>query len=456
MLLKVFQVTSNLYLGIFLALDVCMSTAIKRKENTKGQAIYSLCKRLFPICRSITGEGVRETLRILKEYIDLEIFEIPTGKKVFDWTVPKEWNIQSAWIKDSKGNTIVDVANNNLHILNFSIPVHGKIDLATLKDHLYTLPDQPDLIPYRTSYYKENWGFCLPHHQYEQLEEDTYEVFIDSTLEEGSLTYGEFYIPGAKEEEIIFSAHICHPSLANDNLSGISILTHLAKELAQQKNQFSYRFLFIPGTIGAITWLSENQENLSTIKGGLVASLLGDAGDFTYKKSRRGDSEMDMVVAHVLEKMKLGHQVIDFIPYGYDERQFCAPAFNLGVGNLTRSQFGTYPEYHTSGDNLQLIRPQYLATSFELYRTIIETFEANIFYKNLNPHCEPQLGKRGLYNAIGGNNDHKKMQMAMLWILNLSDGEHSLLHIAKRSGYPYELIYKVAVLLEQKKLLKAL
>ena len=431
-----------------------MSSATKSKSNSKGQEIYALCEQLFPICRSITGDGVRESLQILKEHIDLKIYEVPSGKKVFDWTVPKEWNIKAAWIKDSKGNKVVDFADNNLHILNFSTPVHGKIDLATLKDHLYTLPDQPDLIPYRTSYYKENWGFCLTHNQYEQMEDDTYEVFIDSTLEDGHLTYGELYIPGEKEAEILCSAHICHPSLANDNLSGISILTHLAKELSKQRNKFSYRFIFIPGTIGSITWLSENQDQISKIKAGLVASLLGDAGDFTYKKSRRGNTEMDVIAPYVLRKLELEHQVIDFIPYGYDERQFCAPAFDLGIGNLTRSQFGEYPEYHTSGDNLNLIRPQYLETSFRLYQEILSTFESNIFYKNLNPHCEPQLGKRGLYDAIGGNNDSKKMQMAMLWILNLSDGSHSLLHIAERSGYAYELIQKVAKILEKKKLLE--
>lgn len=432
-----------------------MSTATKQnKPDSIGQSIYKLCQQLYPICRSITGDGVRETLNILKKHIPLQVHEVPSGTTVFDWTVPKEWNIRDAWIKDSKGNKVVNFKDNNLHLLNYSIPVHGKIDLATLKDHLYTLPDQPDLIPYRTSYYKKNWGFCLTHHQYEQLEEGTYEVCIDASLEPGNLTYGELLIPGEKEEEILFSAHICHPSLANDNLSGISILTYLAQALQQQQNQFSYRFIFIPGTIGSITWLSRNEEVIPKIKGGLVASLLGDSGDFTYKKSRRGQTEMDFIVQHVLQKMNLEHEVLEFIPYGYDERQFCAPAFDLAVGNLTRSQFGTYPEYHTSADNLQLIKPKYLEVSFQVYQAVIATFEKNIFYKNLHPQGEPQLGKRGLYDAIGGNNDSKTMQMAMLWVLNLSDGEHSLLHIAKKAGLPYELIQKVSGILEHKGLLR--
>ena len=426
------------------------------KPDSIGKDIYSLCERLYPICRSITGNGVRQTLSILQEYVDLELHEVPTGTAVFDWTVPKEWNIREAWIKDSKGNKVIDFKNHNLHILNFSIPIHGKFKLSKLKEHLYTLPEQPDLIPYRTSYYQKNWGFCLSHNQLLSLEEDTYEVFIDTTLEDGHLTYGEFFIPGETEKELLFSAHICHPSLANDNLSGISILTHLARKLQLSKNKFSYRFLFIPGTIGSITWLAQNEEKIKYIQGGLVAFLLGDSGDFTYKKSRRGNTEMDIVAQHVLEKMKVNCKVIDFIPYGYDERQFCSPAFDLAVGNLTRSQFGTYPEYHTSADNLDLIQARYLEKSFCVYEEVIETFEKSVFYKNKFSKGEPQLGKRGLYDAIGGNSNSKEMQMAMLWILNLSDGKHSLLHIAKISGYPYETIAKISEILETYKLLEKL
>lgn len=431
-----------------------MSTAIKHKAiNVIGQDIFALCERLYPICRSITGNGVRQTLAILQEHIDLKIHEVPSGTAVFDWTVPKEWNIKDAWVKDEKGNKIIDFKNHNLHILNYSIPVHKKMSLAALKEHLYTLPDQPDLIPYRTSYYDENWGFCITHDQLQSLKEGEYEVYIDATLEKGHLSYGELYIPGATADEVLFSAHICHPSLANDNLSGISILTFLAQWLSQQKNRYSYRFLFIPGTIGSITWLALNEEKTNNIKHGLVASLLGDSGGFTYKKSRQGNAEIDRVVSHLIQYGGFPGSIIDFIPYGYDERQFCSPGFNLPIGNLTRSQFGQYPEYHTSADDLNLIRPTCLAASFQLYQQVVEVVEKNLFYKNLYPKCEPQLGKRGLYSAIGGNAQSKEMQMAMFWILNLADGNHSLLDMAERSGCSFQLISKVAQILLEHELL---
>lgn len=327
------------------------------------------------------------------------------------------------------------------------------MSLSELRPHLYTLPDQPDLIPYRTSYYQENWGFCLPHRQYEQLEEGTYEVCIDSRLEAGHLTYGECFIPGQTDEEVLFSAHICHPSLANDNLSGMSLLAYLGQWLSRRQNRYSYRLLFIPGTIGSITWLALNEAKTVNIKHGIVASLLGDAGDFTYKKSRRGDTEIDQVVAQVLQESGHPHAIIDFFPYGYDERQFCSPGFDLAVGNLTRSQFGKYPEYHTSGDNLDLIQPQYLEASFSIYQGVAEMLEQNRRYLNQNPKCEPQLGKRGLYEAIGGQSDQKELQMAMLWVLNLSDGQHSLLDISRRTGISFSQIQRIAQILSKKELL---
>jgi aminopeptidase-like protein len=327
------------------------------------------------------------------------------------------------------------------------------MDLTDLKKHLFSLPDQPELIPYRTSYYQENWGFCLPHRQLEALEEGTYEVFIDSSLEAGHLTYGELYIPGASSEEVLFSAHVCHPSLANDNLSGISLVTYLAKALLAQKNKYSYRFLFIPGTIGSITWLALNEAKTKNIKHGLVASLVGDAGAFTYKKSRQGNAVIDRAVTHVLKHAGNDYQIIDFFPYGYDERQFCSPAFNLAVGNLTRSQFGKYPEYHTSADNLDLIQPEFLEASYQVYHQVISILEHNTCYQSQNPKCEPQLGKRGLYDAIGGDSDRKALQMAMLWVLNLADGEHSLLDMAERANYPFELVHKISTILVDKGLL---
>jgi aminopeptidase-like protein len=422
--------------------------------TSTGAGMYALAERLFPICRSITGNGVRQSLQILQEYIPIDIHEVPSNTPVFDWTVPKEWNIRDAWITGPNGEKIIDFKEHNLHILQYSTPVHQVIGLEDLKKHLFTLPDKPDLIPYRTSYYQENWGFCMAHNQYLELPDGDYEVYIDTSLEAGSLTYGELYIPGTSEEEVLFSAHICHPSLANDNLSGISLLTFLAKLLLEQKNRYSYRFLFIPGTIGSITWLARNEHKVKYIKHGLVVSLVGDAGGFTFKKSRRGDSEIDQVVTYVLKNSGYPCEVIDFFPYGYDERQFCSPGFNLPVGNLTRSPFGSYPEYHTSGDNLQLIQPTFLQASFDIYLEIVEILEQNLYFQNLHPRCEPQLGKRGLYAAIGGDNDQKELQMAMLWLLNFADGENSLLNIVEKSKIPFKLMSRCSKLLIENNLLK--
>lgn len=412
-----------------------------------GSDMYSLAEKLFPICRSITGEGVRQSLRILQDYIPLITHEVPSGTAVFDWTVPPEWNIRDAWVKDPDGKIIIDFKANNLHILQYSTPIHQILELEDLKKHLFTLPDQPDLIPYRTSYYQQNWGFCLAHRELQHLPQGQYEVYIDASLEEGHLTYGELYLPGESTQEVLLSAHICHPSLANDNLSAISVLTFLAQWLMGQKNRYSYRFLFIPGTIGSITWLALNEPKVQNIQHGLVASLLGDAGGFTYKRSRRGDAEIDKVAEYVLKHSGHPYQVLDFFPYGYDERQFCSPGFNLPVGNLTRSPFGAYPQYHTSGDNLQLIQTKFLEESFDVYQQIISLLEHNNYYKNLNPKCEPQLGKRGLYDAIGGDSDQKNLQMAMLWVLNFSDGNCSLLDITERAKLPFNLMVKTTKVL---------
>ncbi len=423
-------------------------------DQLAGSAIMQLIEQLYPICRSITGDGVRQSLRILQAHIPLKIEEIPTGTKVLDWSVPKEWNIRSAWIKDPDGKVIVDFAQHNLHLLNYSIPIHVKVELALLKQHLYTLPAYPDWIPYRTSYYQENWGFCMSHRQMEQLKEGIYEVFIDSCLEDGALTFGELCLPGESEEEVLLSTHICHPSLANDNLSGIAVLTALAQRLIQRQHRYTYRFLFIPGTIGAISWLALNKGHVKQIRHGLVTALLGDDGDFTYKKSRRNDAEIDQVVAKALEDSGYLHQIIDFYPYGYDERQFCSPGFDLPVGNLGRTPYGQFPEYHSSADNLDFINADNLQTSLQLFSRIIDTLEQNRTYRNLQPFGEPQLGRRGLYEAIGGENDSRSFQMALLWVLNQSDGKHSLLDIARRAAMPFEIIARAATALEERELLE--
>ena len=420
-----------------------------------GPAIHALARELYPICRSITGDGVRQTLARLKKEIPLEVHEVPSGTKVFDWTVPREWNIRDAYVKNSSGDRIIDFRSHNLHVVNYSIPVRGRMSLAQLRPHLHTLPDQPDLIPYRTSYYEEAWGFCLPHRQLEQMTEDEYEVCIDSTLRDGHLTYGECLIKGASEEEVLVSCHACHPSLANDNLSGVAVATFLARHLAQVPLRYSYRFLFIPGTIGSITWLSLNEDRVRAIRHGLVLTCVGDRGNFTYKKSRSGNAEIDVAVRHILKHSGRDYATVEFSPYGYDERQYCSPGFDLRVGCLMRSHYGEFPEYHTSADNLDFIDPAALGDSFATILSVFDVLEQNGTYRNLSPKCEPQLGKRGLYGVMGGTNI-KQLQMAMLWVLNLSDGGFSLLDIAERSGLAFDLIHDAAQLLLRHDLLARL
>jgi aminopeptidase-like protein len=323
-----------------------------------------------------------------------------------------------------------------------------------LREHLFTLPDHPDWIPYKTSYYQERWGFCLSHNQLGTLKDELYEAVIDSSLEDGHLTYGECYLPGKSTDEVLVSCHVCHPSLCNDNLSGIALCAFLAKQLAQGPLRYSYRFLFIPGTIGAITWLALNESTASRIRHGLVVANVGDAGIMHYKKSRRGVAEIDRAVAHVLEHSGKPYEITEFSPYGYDERQFCSPGFDLPVGSLTRTPFARYPEYHTSADDLSLVQPRYLADSFETYLDVLNLLEGNVRYLNLNPKCEPQLGRRGLYRTLGGNVASKQAELAMLWVLNLSDGQHSLLDIAERSKLAFAVIRAAARALEAAGLLQ--
>ena len=413
---------------------------IKDKATQAGKEMYELMHELYPVCRSITGNGVRQTLNILKKEIPLKVHEVASNTKVFDWTVPKEWNIKDAYIKNSKGDKIVDFSKSNLHVLNYSIPIHKSVSLRELKEHLFTLPDHPDWIPYRTSYYSENWGFCMSHNQYRKLEQDTYEVCIDSSLETGHLTYGEYFIEGKNSDEILISTHICHPSLCNDNLSGIVLAASLAKYLSQASLRYSYRFLFIPGTIGSITWLCLNESKVSKIKHGLVVVCVGDSGKFTYKKTRQQDADIDQIVIHVLKESDNDFEIIDFFPYGYDERQYCSPGFDLPMGCLMRTPHGQFPEYHTSADNLEFVQPENLAVSFSTYLSVFNTVESNKKYLNQNPKCEPQLGKRGLYHKIGGQEDSKDFQLAMLWVLNLSDGKHTIMDISERAKLKFELI----------------
>jgi aminopeptidase-like protein len=418
-----------------------------------GRQLYDGIADLYPICRSITGDGVRETLRRLQRVTPLTVHEVPSGTAVFDWTVPREWNVRDAYVKNSRGERVIDLCESNLHVVNYSVPFRGRLSLAELRPHLFTLPDRPDWIPYRTSYYSENWGFCLSQRRLDALEDGLYEVCVDSTMEPGSLTYGECYLPGESTDEILISCHVCHPSLANDNLSGIAIAAHLARCLGELALRYSYRFLFIPGTIGSITWLARNEAVVPRIRHGLVLSGLGDAGRFTYKKSRRGDAVIDRAAVHGLRSFG-DLEVQEFSPYGYDERQFCSPGFNLPVGRLSRTPHGRYPEYHTSADNLGFIRPSQLATSFAACLAILEVLENDRTYLNQNPKCEPHLGKRGLYHAIGGVAHSPDTEMAMLWVLNLADGEHSLLDIADRATLTFNSVLSAAARLFESGLLK--
>jgi aminopeptidase-like protein len=423
-------------------------------DEDMGQVMYEFIRQMYPLCRSITGAGFRETLSLIGCHIPLEIHEVPTGTTVFDWTVPKEWNIRDAYVKNMAGERVIDFQKSNLHVVSYSVPVKTTMPLTELKKHLFTLPEFPDWIPYRTSYYQETWGFCLSHNTLLKMKDDLYEVCIDSTLVPGHLTYGEYYLPGEEENEVLISCHACHPSLCNDNLSSVSMVAFLAKHLGSRRRRYSYRFLFIPGTIGSITWLCLNEDKVHRIKHGLVAACVGDPGNSTYKKSRRGDAEIDKAVAHILKHSGQDYEIIDFFPYGYDERQYGSPGLNLPVGCLMRTPHGRYAEYHTSADDLAFVRPASLADSFMKYLAVFQVLENNRVYLNLNPKCEPQLGKRGLYNLIGGDRETGFDQMSMLWVLNLSDGKHSLLDIADRSGYDFTKIHRAASALQESRLLQ--
>jgi aminopeptidase-like protein len=419
-----------------------------------GSEMHGLMRELYPICRSITGNGVRQTLNILRRDIPLKVHEVASGTKVFDWTVPREWNIKDAYVKNSKGEKIIDFKKSNLHVLNYSVPIQKGIYLEELKEHLFTLPEHPDWIPYRTSYYSEDWGFCLSHNEFKKLQQDIYEVCIESSLENGHLTYGEYYLEGENSDEVLISTHVCHPSLCSDNLAGIVLAVSLAKYLSRESLRYSYRFLFIPGTIGSITWLYLNEHQVAKIKHGLVVACVGDSGKFTYKKTRQQDAEIDNIAAHVLKESGKDFDIIDFFPYGYDERQYCSPGFDLPVGCLMRTPHGQFPEYHTSADNLEFVRPENLADSFSMYLAVLNRLENNKKYVNQNPKCEPQLGKRGLYDKLGGLDNGKALQFAMLWVLNLSDGNHTIMDISERAGLEFDLLKEAADTLVEHRLLK--
>lgn len=409
-----------------------------------GQEIHDFMAELFPIPRCITGNGVRDTLHRIGQRIPLAVHEVPSGTKVLDWTIPEEWNIRGASLKTISGDTVIDFADCNLHVVYSSAPVDITLPLSELRPRLHSLPEHPDWVPYRYSHYGNNWGFCLSHRQLQTLADGDYQVRIDSTLSDGSLTYGECVIEGRRPEEILISCHVCHPSLANDNLSGVAIATALAAQLRGLDLTYTYRFIFVPSLIGAITWLARNEANVGRIRAGLVLSCLGDPGSSTYKKSRRGDSEIDQAALHVLGQSGTPFNVMDFSPYGYDERQFNSPGFDLPVGLLMRTPYERFPEYHSSADNLDFVRPDALADSFHKCLSILHVLDNNRVLVNQSPKGEPQLGRRGLYRQISGQADEKVEELPMLWVLNLCDGDHSLLDIAERSGIAFARIKRAA------------
>ena len=408
-----------------------------------GHALHAFASQLYPICRSITGNGVRQTLDLIGRRIELKRHEVASGTRVFDWEVPLEWNIDDACVLGPDGERVVDFRAHNLHIVSYSEPMRRTLTLEELRPHLYSLPAHPDWIPYRTSYYRRQWGFCMRDQALQAMRPGRYRVQVDSTLAPGSLSYGECFVAGKSREEVLFFTHVCHPSLANDNTSGMAIASFLAGWIGSQPRRYSYRFVFAPGTIGSLCWLSRNQQRLRHVRHGLVLGLLGDAGTLTYKRSRRGDCDIDQLLAYLVAAADPPGSVIDFEPYGYDERQLCSPGFNLPVGRLTRSVNDGYPEYHSSADNLALISPGQLQRSLELCQRAVEILETNRRFINLAPKGEPRLGKRGLYGAMGGRSPAER-EHAMLWILNQSDGSASLLDIAQRAGISYAAIQSAA------------
>ena len=425
-------------------------TPSRASAASTGQRLHEFAAQLYPICRSITGNGVRQTLALIRRRIPLVVHEVPTGTRIFDWEVPLEWNIEDACVIDTHGRRVVDFQQHNLHLVSYSEPVAQTVSLRELSPRLHVLPSRPDWIPYRTSYYQRSWGFCMSARARGQLAEGQYRVEVKSSLARGALTYAELAIPGRTREEVLFFTHICHPSLANDNTSGMSVATALAEWIAREPRRFTYRFVFAPGTIGSLTWLKRNAARLPRIRHGLVLTLLGDRGSLTYKRSRRENSEIDAIGAQIAGGPAA---VIPFTPYGYDERQFCSPGFDLPVGRLTRSVNGGYPEYHTSADNLELITPESLEESLEACKNAVEIIEGNGRYLNLNPQGEPRLGKHGLYGAMGGREPVER-EHALLWVLNQSDGVHSLLDIAQRSGLSFAAVQAAARDLQQAKLLR--
>jgi aminopeptidase-like protein len=431
-------------------------TAETAATTSVGQEMYELIEELYPIRRSLTGDGVRETIRRVARRVPFETHEVATGTTVYDWVVPNEWNLRDAWIADLEGNRIVDLQESPLHVVGYSMPIRTRISAAELRRHAFTLPEHPNWIPYRTSYYGQMWGFCLTEKQLHALRDDEYDICIDASFEPGHLTYAEFYLAGETNEEILFSTNICHPAQCNDGLSGVALVTMLASHLRLRNLRYSYRFLLSPGTLGPLSWLAANEGRVSRIRQGLVATCVGDRGAMTYKKSRQGAAEIDRAVVNVLAASGEEHEVRPFVPWGGDERQFCSPGFDLPIGVLMRSPPGEFAEYHSSADDLRCVSAAKLEDSLQKYMAVIDVLEGNAKYLNQCLKGEPQLGRRGLYRAVSGGSagDAEIDEQALLWVLNLSDGTNSLLDVAERSGLTFARIRTAASQLVERGLLE--
>ena len=424
------------------------------EPDSAGQ-IEALFDRLWPLLRSLTGEGVRATHDILSEYLPLQRIEVPSGTRVFDWVVPKEWVVRRAYIVAPDGRPILDVADNNLRLVNYSVPFRGTLSRAVLDKHLHSRPDMPDAIPYVTSYYEPRWGFCLSENERTALPDGDYEIVVDTELKDGALTISEAVLPGLEADEVLISTYTCHPSLANNELSGPLVAAMLYRRLAAwPERRLTYRFVFAPETIGAIAYLSLRGDHLrERLVAGYVATCCGLGTHFTYKRSRRGDSLADRAALHALKSLRADHRVRDFTPTGSDERQYCSPGFNLPVGSLIRGAYGEYPEYHTSLDNKSLIDFPALCGTVEAYEAMCRTLDRNETFENVLPYGEPQLGRRGLYPTLGAVDQAERVQ-AMMWVLNLSDGDHDLLSIAERSGLAIDQLWPAAIVAEEAGILR--
>jgi len=422
----------------------------------EGYRLKASMAELYPWPRSITGDGLRRTLDWIGDRLPGFVRrEVLTGTAVLDWEIPREWTVRQAWIDGPDGDRVVDFAAHNLHLLGYSVPFQGTLPRAELDEHLHSLPEHPAWIPYRTSYYRESWGFCLPHATRSALPDGQYTVRVDTELAPGALSYGELLLPGNDAREIVFSCHVCHPSLANDNLSSLVVAVALARLLgALPARRWTYRFVFVPGTIGAITWLAEHPDAAHRVAAGLVLANLGHADGFTYQRTEAEDAWIDRVLELRAATASEAYELRPFSPFGYDERQYASPGFRLPVGRLTRTPHGEYPEYHTSADDLSLIRPDRLGRSLAELLEIVEILEGDGVYRNLSPRGEPQLGRRDLYRSIGGGSDGRERELALLWVLNQSDGARSLLDVARRAGIPFRRIREAAEALAAAELLE--